>query len=178
MNAATADPRHTTAPPAEGRRARTVVVGFDRDPRSHQALLMAADRAGPDGRVVAVHVVRVLPGQMLDSSAYDDVRREHAELVESLQRELAELELNARVELEVVIGPVAEALIRTARSLDAEAIFVGARRLGALRSALTSTSRRVVAQADRPVVVVPHDEQPAPPPEPGSRAAAPWPPMF
>jgi hypothetical protein len=59
------------------------------------------------------------------------------------------------VEAELVDGSVPEALAEVAKLRDAEEIAVGSRRLGWFRGAVGSVSRRVLREADRPVVVVP-----------------------
>jgi nucleotide-binding universal stress UspA family protein len=60
-------------------------------------------------------------------------------------------------------GSAAQAIADVARVRDADAIVVGARGLGRLRSLLGSVSHELLHIADRPVVVIPtaaiEDEQ-------------------
>jgi nucleotide-binding universal stress UspA family protein len=56
---------------------------------------------------------------------------------------------------ELLIGYAPKQIVRLARDIDAELIVVGSRGLGRVKSAvLGSTSREVLAKADRPVMVV------------------------
>jgi nucleotide-binding universal stress UspA family protein len=60
----------------------------------------------------------------------------------------------------VVETPVAEALVAVARERQAAEIVVGSRGLGRFRAAIGSVSHAVLHEADRPVVVVPHERSP------------------
>jgi nucleotide-binding universal stress UspA family protein len=56
---------------------------------------------------------------------------------------------------ELLVGYPSKQIVRLARGIDADLIVVGSRGLGAVKGAvLGSTSREVVAKADRPVMVV------------------------
>jgi nucleotide-binding universal stress UspA family protein len=56
---------------------------------------------------------------------------------------------------ELLIGDAPQQILRVARNLDADVIVVGSRGLGSIKSiVLGSTSREVLAKADRPVMVV------------------------
>ena len=56
---------------------------------------------------------------------------------------------------ELLIGYAPKQIVRLARDIDADLIVVGSRGLGRVKSAvLGSTSREVLAKADRPVMVV------------------------
>jgi nucleotide-binding universal stress UspA family protein len=70
--------------------------------------------------------------------------------------ELADVELgDVRLEVELIGGPAAAALIREAQKHDADEIVVGSRGLGAIRATLGSVSHQLLRHADRPVLVVP-----------------------
>ena len=112
-------------------------------------------RAGNGGTVVAVYAAEPATN-WLDTPHYAravEMRRERAMRVFD---ELPSLGLaDVTVEAKLVDGPAPEALAEVAKLRDAEEIAVGSRRLGWLRGALGSVSRRVLRIADRPVVVVP-----------------------
>jgi nucleotide-binding universal stress UspA family protein len=132
-----------------------VVAGYDGSAEARLALDVAAERAGPDGTVV---VVVALPptSRWLDSPLYDGAVAERRRREREILGELADVDLgDLTLEIELVDGRPAEALVREARSRDAVEIVVGSRSLGPIRAALGSVSREVLRQADRPVVVVP-----------------------
>ena len=67
-----------------------------------------------------------------------------------------ELGLDARGESAPVRGTVADAILHEANKLGADAIVMGTRGLGGVKSALLgSVSRAVLHRTDRPVLVVP-----------------------
>ncbi len=75
-----------------------------------------------------------------------------AVLCEALER-ARERGIAAKAEL--LIGYAPKQIVRLARDIDADLIIVGSRGLGRVKSAvLGSTSREVLAKADRPVMVV------------------------
>jgi len=75
-----------------------------------------------------------------------------AALCEAIER-AQEHGVTAKTEL--LIGYAPKQIVRLARDIDAELIVVGSRGLGRVKSAvLGSTSREVLAKADRPVMVV------------------------
>ena len=133
----------------------TVVVGYDGSADARRALEVAAERVQPGAKVVVVYAVPPA-SESLDSSL-------HAELVAARMRhedevigELADVELgDVRLEVELVGGPAAAALIREAKKHDADEIVVGSRGLGAIRATLGSVSHQLLRHADRPVLVVP-----------------------
>ena len=155
---------------------RTIVVGYDGSSEAEAALGAAAARAGKGGIVVAVYAAEPA-SNWLDTPHYAravEMRRQRAARV---FEELSTLELaDVTVEAQLVDGPVPEALAEVARLRDAEEIAVGSRRLGWLRGALGSVSRRVLRIADRPVVVVPRlSEDAEPASETSARSAIPLP---
>jgi nucleotide-binding universal stress UspA family protein len=137
---------------ADRRRAPVIVAGFDGTPEAHAALAVAAQRAGPDGTVVAVHVIDE-PNAGLGEPYYGRAA-ERAQL--EGRAVLAQLPATgkARIDATLVPGTPAEVLARVARVRDAREIIVGARPLGRLRAALGSVSQRLAAVADRPVLRV------------------------
>jgi nucleotide-binding universal stress UspA family protein len=168
---------HVASTPTRGPNAtephRTIVVGYDGSREAQAALTAAAGRAGKGGTVVAVYAAEPATS-FLDTPHYAravELRRERA------ARVFAELPSpgldDVTIEAELVDGPAPEALAEVAKLRDADEIAVGSRRLGWLRSALRSVSRRVVRIADRPVVVVPLTSADAEPARRSDTSAAP-----
>lgn len=150
---------HVASTPSRGPNAaephRTIVVGYDGSDEARAAFAAAAERAGEGGTVVAVYGAEPATN-LLDTPHYAravELRRERAAKVFA---ELPSLGVvGVTVEAELVDAPAPEAVAEVARLRDADEIAVGSRRLGWLRGALGSVSRRVLRIADRPVVVVP-----------------------
>ena len=135
--------------------APVIVVGYDGSEESRMAIAVAAQRAGPDGTVVPVHVT-VSPSTWLGASSYEPLVEQ---LYRTAQDRLAEIDAidtgDATVEPELIQGEPAEALMRVAQSRGAREIVVGSRGLGRLRAILGSVSHALLQHADRPVVIVP-----------------------
>jgi nucleotide-binding universal stress UspA family protein len=122
--------------------------------------------AGEGAEVVFAHVVSVLdfaprmdgkgelPPQRVPRTEADLVLREATELAESL---------GVTSTAELLIGYPPQQIIRLACDVDADLIVIGSRGLGRVKSAiLGSTSREVLAHADRPVLVVRETRVPEP----------------
>jgi nucleotide-binding universal stress UspA family protein len=139
----------------ETSRQSPIIVGYDGSPESKLAVQVAAERAGPHGTVVPIHVT--LPASdWLGSTSYEPIVEHTHHAAQILLAELEDIDVgDATVEPELIEGDPAEALLRIARSRDAREIVVGSRGLGRLRSLLGSTSHALLEQADRPVVIVP-----------------------
>jgi nucleotide-binding universal stress UspA family protein len=136
-------------------RPPTFVVGYDGSAEARRARQVAAGRARPSGTVVAVHATPSA-SEWLDSSFYDSAVTARLRREDEILGELANVDLgDVRLEVELVDGSPAEALVSAARARDALEIVVGSRGLGAIRAALGSVSHEVLRKADRPVVVVP-----------------------
>jgi nucleotide-binding universal stress UspA family protein len=133
----------------------TIVVGYDGSDEARAAIAVAAERAGRDGTVVAVHV-RPSPAKWLDTSHYHGaVEHYHRAGSEVLATVPAAGPDGPTIETQLVDGAPAEALIREAKLYAAREIVVGARGLGRVRAAFGSVSQELMREADRPVVVVP-----------------------
>jgi nucleotide-binding universal stress UspA family protein len=139
----------------EARREAPIIVGYDGSPASKRALQVAAERAGPHGTVVPIHVT--LPASdWLGASSYDPIIERTHLAARIVLADIDDIDVgSATVEPEVIEGEPAEALLRVARSRDAREIIVGSRGRGRFRSLLGSTSHALLEQADRPVVIVP-----------------------
>lgn len=130
------------------------VVGYDGSPTAQAALGFAAERCGPDGRLIAVHVATA-PSAFIDTP-YHDRALEHAR--ERAERALHEAEDRlggVATELRMAEGPPARTLVSLARDAGADEIIVGSRGFGGVRAAaLGSTSHALLHETDRPVIVI------------------------
>jgi nucleotide-binding universal stress UspA family protein len=142
------------AQPAQ--REAPIVVGYDGSPESKRAVQVAAERAGPGGTVVPVHATLATANWLPGASSYEPVVEQTHYTAQILQADLDDIDVgDAELELELVEGEPAEALLRIARERGAGEIIVGSRGLGRLRSLLGSTSHALLERADRPVVIIP-----------------------
>lgn len=133
---------------------REIVVGYDGSEQSAHALERAAQIVAEDGRITLVTAGAILPSSPrgdLETSA-DELEERRRVLLEGRER-LAALGIEADV-VEAVGNPT-DAIIETARDLDADLIVVGTRgRNVAARVLLGSVSATVVNQAHCDVLVV------------------------
>jgi nucleotide-binding universal stress UspA family protein len=147
-----------TSEPSRGadRRGPLIVAGYDGTPQARDAVTSAAERAGPRGTVLAVHVLPPAPAH-LGTPYYERVVEDGQLRGRQLLRELADgLTTAARLETELFHGAPADVLSRVARARGADEIVVGSRGLGRWRSLVgTSVSQRLLRVADRPVLVIP-----------------------
>lgn len=135
---------------------RCVVVGVDGSANARAALEWAITLARPDGaRVVAVHALGLLDrlhGQTVPTATH------RAEITAAFTSEWCDLLDGAGLPHErlALDGPPADVLLAAARDHGADLVVVGVRGSGGRRERdLGSTSHRVVADAGRPVLVVP-----------------------
>jgi nucleotide-binding universal stress UspA family protein len=132
----------------------TTVVGYDGSPTAQAALGFAAERGGPSGRVIAVYVATA-PSTFVDTPYYQPALEHARERAERALREAEDHLGGVKVDLRMVEGPPARALVSTARDADADEIVVGSRGFGGVRAAaLGSTSHALLHEADRPVIVL------------------------
>jgi len=151
-----------------------VVVAFDGSDEALAAVQTAATLFG-DRSVLVVTVwepglavagammpagdiggVNYIPPTLDEMEAVDDAARGHAQAMAEAGTRLAH-ELGAAAEALPVPdrADVTETLVGVAEERDAAALVVGARGLGRVKSALLgSTSRRLLAETRRPVLVV------------------------
>jgi nucleotide-binding universal stress UspA family protein len=132
-----------------------VIVGYDGSYASRRALQVAAQRAGPDGRVVAVYVTEPV-SDWQGRPFYDQAVAEQRYVA---TRTLARIDDAAfaptTIETEVIEGDPSEALLRVAEGHDAREVVVGSRGRGRFKALFQSVSHRLLERSDRPVIVVP-----------------------
>jgi nucleotide-binding universal stress UspA family protein len=136
---------------------RTIVVGYDDSPAARAAVALAVALAD-GGEVVLVHARQDQPPRM--SSRWQELLSAHDPIEASEVFEAIALEANgplrgATWSGRVVGGSPAQAIVSVASEVDADLIVVGSRGYGSLGPHLGSVSAQVLAQADRPVVVLP-----------------------
>jgi nucleotide-binding universal stress UspA family protein len=120
-------------------------------------ILCAVDDSEAAGRVVdtARWLAEALPARLLVVHVVGDASSEEDEIVGRVRSRLGE----APVDLRALEGARAEAIVEAADREGAELLVVGSRGHGGLRSTvLGSVSRKLVADARCPVVVVPSGE--------------------
>jgi nucleotide-binding universal stress UspA family protein len=136
---------------------KTILIATDgSDPASAAVaagLELAADESA---EVVFVHVISILDLSPTTNGGNEPQRVPRAEddpvLSAALDRART-ARLAARTEL--LLGYAPKQILRVAREIDADLIVVGSRGLGRMKSAvLGSTSHEVLANSDRPVLVV------------------------
>jgi nucleotide-binding universal stress UspA family protein len=133
------------------RSTRRIVVAVDSARNARVALEHATRRAGPEGQLIVVHVMRAIPDAVAKVMVIGD---EYRNIARQLVNQLVATYAKA-AEPVVLEGSPAERVAQLARDRDADEIVVGSRGLGRFSAALGSVSHALLAQADRPVVVVP-----------------------
>jgi nucleotide-binding universal stress UspA family protein len=141
-----------------------IVIGYDGSDGARDAVRRAAETVSQRTALVVYvypHAEEMAAGLgvpvTMPAEAVETLRR-HADEIASKGAELARtsgfvadgLAVEAR-------GGAAETLLGLARERDAAAIVVGSRGLGGVPSALVgSVSSKLIHDADRPIVVIPH----------------------
>ena len=135
----------------------TIVAGYDGSPSSRAAVAHAITLAA-GGRVVVVHAHEAAPEhlnarwrEVLDA---DHLERARAVLDEILLDDNADL-AGARWEGRLEPGDPADAILRIAEEVGAEALVVGSHGYGPFAALLGSVAHELVRRADRPVTVLP-----------------------
>jgi nucleotide-binding universal stress UspA family protein len=142
-----AETSHTSAP--------VIIVGYDGSEESRMALTVAAERAGPQGTVIPLHVTYT-PRSWLGSPYYEREIEASHQAAHAVLAGIDDIETgSANVEPEVIEGDPADSLLYVTQNRDAREIVVGSRGRGRFRSILGSVSHELLERADRPVVIVP-----------------------
>ena len=133
---------------------REILVGYDGSEQSKHALERAAQIVSEDGRITLITA-----GEILPSAPRSDIES-RADEIEERRRVLAEgrerlAELGIRADVVEALGDPTDAILQTARDLEADLIVVGTRgRNVAARVILGSVSTTIVNQAHCDVLVV------------------------
>ncbi len=136
---------------------KKILIATDGSQTAHAAVDAGLGLAAEiHAEVVFVHVTSVLdfPSAATGSDAPERLPsvETDAALIEALDQAQT-CDVPAKAEL--LIGYAPKQIIRLARDIEADLIVVGSRGHGRVKSAvLGSTSREVLAKADRPVMVV------------------------
>jgi nucleotide-binding universal stress UspA family protein len=138
--------------------APTIVVGYDGSEPARAAVVYAADRVGPDGRLYILNATGAL-SEWLGADEmlvhHDRAERGRA-LLDELMMEAGNALIDTDYELVLAPGGAAEALVHSAMAHGADEIVLGSRGEGRLGSLLGSVAQQVLHTADRPVVVIPY----------------------
>lgn len=139
---------------SDGVGLQNIVIGYDGSEEAKRALERAAEIAGDRGAVTLVTAGSMLPeAPRGERGDLDDDLTERRRVLDEGRARLAELGVVADV-IEA-LGDPADALIDTAREIEADLIVVGTRgRTGAARVLLGSVSLNVVNRAHCDVLVV------------------------
>lgn len=136
---------------------RRMLIATDGSEAARAAIAAGLELAGKGhAEVVFVHVTSLLelaPDQD-GRKAPERIPRAETDtiLCEALERARTH---GIEATTELLIGYPPKQIVRLARDIDADLIVIGSRGLGRVKSAvLGSTSREVLAKADRPVMVV------------------------
>jgi nucleotide-binding universal stress UspA family protein len=136
---------------------KNILLAFDGSDCSNRALKYASNMAQQYG--AALWLIHVFP-HTSDLLGYEDFEKLFAKrksagqaIVDRALQKLDESKLQVRTEL--LEGPEAESILKSAQNLEADLIVMGTRGLGAVKGLLIgSVSRKVLHYASCPVMVV------------------------
>jgi nucleotide-binding universal stress UspA family protein len=133
---------------------KKILIATDGSATAHAAIDAGVELARDDhAEVVFVHVTSLLE-LAHETDAPERIPRAETDAVLCEAVEQAR-ENGIAATPELLIGYAPKQILRLARDLDADLIVIGSRGLGRVKSAvLGSTSRGVLAKADRPVMIV------------------------
>ncbi|MCS7006950.1 MAG: monovalent cation/H(+) antiporter subunit G [Gaiellaceae bacterium] len=144
--------RARAIPRSRGER-RELGVGYDGSEPSQRALERAAQLVAEDGRITLVTAGAILPLAPGAGTGDVDALGERRRVLAEGRSRLAELGIDA--DIVEAVGDPTDAIVETARDLDADLIVVGTRgRNIAARVLLGSVSTKVVNEAPCDVLVV------------------------
>jgi len=136
---------------------KNILLAFDGSECSNKALVYAGSLAEQYG--AALWLVHVFT-HTSDMLGYEDFEKLYAKrksagqvVVDEALQKLDQIKL--KVHAELLEGPEAESILKTAEKLQADLIVMGTRGLGAVKGLLIgSVSRKVIHLASCPVMVV------------------------
>jgi nucleotide-binding universal stress UspA family protein len=136
---------------------KTILIATDGSPGARAAVEGGLDLAEDTGAEVVFLAVRRPPVPVFgDPYWQQSITNELARLRPALNEATAEAEARGiEADYDLLEGDAAEEILRLAHARDVDLIVLGSRGLGTVRSAiLGSVSKRVLHEADRPVLVV------------------------
>jgi len=142
----------------------TILIATDGSLAARTALERGLDLAEETSAHVIFVAVRRPPLPFFGDPYWQtSITNELARLRPALAAAIAEAEARGiDADYDLLEGDAAEEILRLARSRDVDLIVIGSRGLGAVKSAiLGSVSKRVLHEAERPVLVV-NERVPAP----------------
>jgi nucleotide-binding universal stress UspA family protein len=135
----------------------SILIATDGSPGARAAVEEGLQLACDTGARVTFLGVRQRPLRVLGDPYWQErASNELAKLRPALRAAVGEADrLGVDAEYDLLEGDAAEEIVRLARTRGVDLIVIGSRGLGAVASALLgSVSKRVVHDADRPVLVV------------------------
>jgi nucleotide-binding universal stress UspA family protein len=145
---------------------KNLLIALDFEAQSTKIIAQAEHLARSFGaKLWLVHVVAPDPDfvgyeagpQVVREQRADELRQEHRDL-EALSIQIRER--GFEVEARLIQGPTVETLLEMANKTDADLIVIGGHRHGWLyKMVIGSTTGALIDRANRPVLVVPTDEE-------------------
>ena len=136
--------------------SRAIIAGFDGTALARRAVVEAGLRAWPTGCVFVVHAYRSPPGYLGSPYAERRVIAARAAGRRLLEELLSDPGLpDVEYIPELISGRPMEAIARVAAARDADAIVIGARPCGRVRTIVKAVSRQRLLTATVPIVLVP-----------------------
>ncbi|MGD8244544.1 MAG: universal stress protein [Anaerolineae bacterium] len=143
-----------------------IVLATDGSADAAEALRYARDLAlRDDAQVIVTHGFEPVPNY-LGQPTWSEIVGRHVDAGRVIAKDAAEAleDAGVEVEVEVLEGPPAEAILRVADAHQADLIVMGTRGYGALTSLLLgSVSHRVLAHTHVPVLIIRAEEAEAEP---------------
>jgi nucleotide-binding universal stress UspA family protein len=135
-----------------------ILLAVDSSPHGQHAAQVAADlaRAVQARELYAVIAYEPVPGYVKEPNLGEAVANRRAEAQQILQQTQELIgSVPARINLQMIEGSVAEAILQVASERRCDVIVMGSRGFGRLEEALLgSNSQKVTSQAPCPVLIV------------------------
>ena len=139
------------------RKLKRILIAVDETPSSQTALEQGLALAAGDGaEVVCVHVVSIAGEQFVPGDHKPDRVPDHAQTQVLVNAEAAAEAVGVPCTTELLIGYPPSQIGALADELEVDLVVVGSRHLsGVKRFLLGSTSRALIGDTTRPLLVVP-----------------------